>query len=176
MAKIVFGMNLSLDGYVDYQKFAPDPALFRHWIEHVRDLTGSVYGRRMYEIMRYWDDEHAEWTPEHREFAAAWRSLPKWVVSRSLKSVGPNATLVADDVETAIRGLKERFDGEISASGPVLAQSLTELGLIDEYRLYLHPVVLGRGEPFFAGPRPPLRLVDANRIGTEVIKLTYVPA
>ena len=176
MTKIVFGMNVSLDGYVDYQEFAPDAALFRHWIEHVRDLTGSIYGRRMYDVMRYWDDDHPEWTSEQRDFAVAWRSQPKWVVSRSLKSVGPNATLVSDNIEGTIRGLRARLTGEISASGPKLAQSLTDLGLIDEYRLYLHPVVLGRGKPFFAGPRPPLRLVASDRIGGEVIRLTYVPA
>ncbi|WP_342362642.1 dihydrofolate reductase family protein [Terrarubrum flagellatum] len=176
MAKIVFGMNQSLDGYVDHDKFSPDPALFRHWIEHVRGVTGSVYGRRMYEVMRYWDEDHPEWAPELRDFATAWRSLPKWVVSRSLKSVGPNATLVADDVETVIRGLKAQHVGEISVSGPHLAQSLTDLGLVDEYRLYLHPVVLGRGKPFFAGPRPPLRLVANDRIGERAIRLTYVPA
>ncbi|MER8707193.1 dihydrofolate reductase family protein [Mesorhizobium sp. M1088] len=176
MAKLVFGMNLSLDGYVDHQEFGPDPALFRHWIDHVRDLTGSIYGRRIYEVMRYWDDNHPEWTPEQRDFAMAWRSLPKWVVSRSLKSIGPNATLVMDDVEVVIRGLKTRLAGEISASGPELAQSLTDLGLIDEYRLYFHPVVLGHGKPFFTGRRPPLRLVASDRIGGEVIRLTYVPA
>jgi dihydrofolate reductase len=176
MAKLVFGMNVSLDGYVDHQEFAPDPALFRHWIEHVRDLTGSVYGRRMYEVMRYFDEDHPEWSAEVREFAAAWRRQPKWVVSRSLKSVGPNATLVSDDVDAAIRGLKARLAGEISVSGPDLARSLTDLGLIDEYRLYFHPVVLGRGTPFFAGPRPPLRLVASDRIGEDAIRLTYVPA
>src|SRR5918994_6921253 len=99
MAKLVFGMNQSLDGYVDHQEFAPGPALFRHWIEHVRGLTGSVYGRRMYEVMRYWDEDRPEWSAEQHEFAAAWRSQPKWVVSRSLKSVGPNATLVSDGIE-----------------------------------------------------------------------------
>lgn len=176
MAKIVFGMNLSLDGYVDHEKFAPDPALFRHWIEHVRGLTCSVYGRRMYEIMRYWDEDQPDWSPEHRDFATAWRNQPKWVVSRSLKSVGPNAELVVDDVEAAIRGLKARLTGEIAVSGTVLAQSLTELGLVDEYRLYFHPVVLGHGKPFFAGPRPPLRLVASDRIGEDAIRLTYVPA
>lgn len=176
MAKLVFGMNLSLDGYVDHEAFAPDPTLFRHWIEHVRGLTGSVYGRRMYETMRYWDEDHPEWTPDLRDFAAAWRGLPKWVVSCSLKSVGPNATLVSDDVAAVVRGLKDELDGEISVSGPELAQSLTELGLIDEYWLYLHPVVLGRGKPFFAGPRPRLRLVANDLIGKDVIRLTYVPA
>jgi dihydrofolate reductase len=135
-----------------------------------------VYGRRMYEIMRYWDEDQSEWGAEERVFADAWRSQPKWVVSRTLKSVGPNATLVAHDLEGAIRKLKAESDGEIEVAGPVLAQSLTELGLIDEYRIYLHPVVLGHGSPYFAGPRPPLRLVSHDRIGEDVIRLTYIPA
>jgi dihydrofolate reductase len=150
--------------------------LFHHFIEQTRGLAGSVYGRRMYEVMRYWDDDHPEWTPEFREFAAAWRSQPKWVVSRSLKSVGPNTTLVADDIEAVIRGLKARLVGEIEVAGPELAGSLTDLGLIDEYRLYFRPVVLGRGKPFFAGPRPPLRLLASDLIGEDAIRLTYVPA
>ena len=176
MAKLVFGMNQSLDGYVDHQEFAPGPALFRHFIEQVRGLTGSVYGRRMYEVMRYWDEDLPEWGAEERDFAAAWRSQPKWVVSRSLKSVGPNATLVEDDIEAAMRGLKARLVGEIEVAGPDLAGSLSDLALIDEYRLYLHPVVLGRGKPYFAGPRPRLRLVASDPIGEDVIRLTYVPA
>ncbi|HEY2034307.1 MAG TPA: dihydrofolate reductase family protein [Rhizomicrobium sp.] len=174
MAKFVFGMNQSLDGYIDHDKFAPDPVLFRHFIEQVRGLTGSVYGRRIYEIMRYWDEDSAEWGAEERDFAAAWRDQPKWVVSRSLKSVGPNATLVTDDIETVIRRLKAERTGEIEVAGPELAGSLADL--IDEYRLYLHPVVLGGGKPFFTGPRPPLRLVASDRIGEDVIRLAYVPA
>ncbi len=176
MAKLVFGMNLSLDGYVDHEKMRTGPALFRHWIEHVRGLAGSVYGRRMYEVMRYWDEDDPKWDAERREFAAAWRRQPKWVASRTLKSVGPNATLVEDDLEGAIRGLKAQLVGEMAVSGPDLARSLTDLGLIDEYRLYLHPVVLGRGTPFFAGSRPPLRLVASDRVGEDVIRLTYAPA
>jgi len=176
MAKLVYGMNQSLDGYVDHLEFRPSPELFRHFIEQVRDLTGSVYGRAMYEVMRYWDDDRPEWVAEERDFAAAWRNQPKWVVSRSLKSVGPNATLVEGDIEAVIRGLKAQLVGEIDVSGPELAASLTALGLIDEYRLYLHPVVLGRGKPFFAGPRPPLHLVSRDLIGEDVIRLTYVPA
>ena len=176
MAKLVFGMNQSLDGYVDHQAFSPGPALFRHFIEQVRDLTGSVYGRRMYEVMRYWDEDDPEWGAEERDFAAAWRRQPKWVVSRSLKSVGPNATLVEGDLEAVIRGLKAQLDGEIEVAGPDLARGLTDLGLIDEYQLYLHPVVLGRGTPFFAGPRPPLRLAASDLIAEDVIRLTYVPA
>jgi dihydrofolate reductase len=173
MAKLIFGMNLSLDGYVDHERFVPEPKLFRHWIERARTASGSVYGRRMYEIMRYWDDDRSEWGLEQQEYALAWRNMPKWVVSRSLKSVGPNATLITGDPEETIRDLKTRLSGEVSVSGPVLAHSLA--GLVDEYRLYFHPVVLGGGAPFFAGPRPRLRLTASDRIGAEVIRLTCVP-
>lgn len=176
MANFVFGMNLSLDGYVDHERFAPGPGLFRHWIEQVRGISGSIYGRRIYELMRYWDEDRPGWTDDEHDFAEAWREQPKWVVSRSLKSVGPNTTLVSDDIETVIRRLKDELDGEVDVSGTVLAQSLTDLGLIDEYRLYFHPVVLGDGKPFFAGPRPRLRLVANEMMDEDVIRLTYVPA
>jgi dihydrofolate reductase len=176
MAKLVFGMNQSLDGYVDHQAFAPGPTLFRHFIAEAQEQAGAVYGRRMYEVMRYWDDDQPDWETAEQAFAAAWRSQPKWVVSRSLNSVGPNATLVAEDLAGAIRALKAERDGEIEVAGPQLAHSLTELGLIDEYRIYLHPVVLGHGKPYFAGPRPPLRLMTCDRMGEDVLRLTYVPA
>ena len=176
MARLVFGMNQSLDGYVDHTAFAPGPALFRHFIEEAERQAGSLYGRKVYEAMRYWDEEHPEWIADERAFAAAWRKQPKWVVSRTLETVGPNATLVGKDLERAVRELKAGREGEIEVAGPALAQSLTELGLIDEYRIYLHPVVLGHGKPYFAGPRPPLRLIAHDRIGKDVVRLSYVPA
>jgi len=177
MAKLIFGLQQSIDGYVDHMEVGPPgPLLSRHFMEHVRNLAGCVYGRRTYEIMRYWDEDQPDWGAEELDFAAAWRSLPKWVVSRSLKSVGPNATLVQDDIGTVLRELKSRLVGEIDVAGPDLVRSLTDLGLVDEYRLYIRPVVLGRGTPFFAGPRPPLRLVASDLIGEEAIRLTYVPA
>ena len=176
MAKLVYGLNQSLDGYVNHQNFAPGPVVFRHFVEHVGGLTGIVYGRGMYEVMRYWDEDVPDWDANERDYAAAWRSRPKWVVSRSLKSVGPNATLVSDDVEAVIRRLKAELDGEIEVGGPNLARSLTDAGLIDEYRIYLRPVVHGSGKPFFAGPPPPLHLVATDLLGEDVIRLTYVPA
>ena len=177
MAKLVFAMMQSLDGYVDHMELGPPaPVVSRHFLQQVRGLTGLLYGRRTYEVMRYWDEDLSDWDAQDRDFAAAWRRQPKWVVSRSLKSVGPNATLVEDEVEAAVRGLKARLDGEIQVGGPVLAKSLSDLGIIDEYRLYLRPVVLGRGKPYFAGPRPPLRLVASDLIAEDVIRLTYVPA
>jgi len=178
MAKLIFGLNVSLDGYVDHQEFggAPDAALFRHFIDQTRGLTCIIYGRRMYEVMRYWDEEVPDWGVEERAFATAWQSRRKWVVSGSLISVGPNAVLVADDVQTAIRKLKAELAGEIEVAGPELVQSLTDHGLIDEYRLYFRPFVLGRGTPFAARARPPLRLVASDLIGEDTIRLTYVPA
>ena len=176
MARLVFGMNVSLDGYVDHMKFAPSPALFRQFIAEAEGQAGSIYGRRMYEIMRYWDDDQPEWDDEEQAFAAAWRTQPKWVVSRSLKSVGANASLVGDDLEGAIRTLKAERDGEIEVAGPDLAQSLTELGLIDEYRIYLHPVVLGDGTPYFGGTRPRLRLISHDQVDGDVIRLSYALA
>jgi dihydrofolate reductase len=176
MAKIVYGLQQSLDGYVDHLELGPDPSLFRHFMQHVRNLTGVVQGRRMYEIMRYWEENLPDWDAEQRDFATAWRRLPKWVVSRTLKSVGPNATLVGNDLEAAILQLKAQQVGDIDVAGPDLAGSLTRLGLIDEYRLYLRPVVLGAGTPYFSGPRPPLRLVANDLIAKDVIRLTYVPA
>lgn len=174
MAKLVFGMNLSLDGYVDHLEMRTGPALFRHWIEHVRGLSGSIYGRHIYELMRYWDEDRPEWSADQQEFAAAWRRHPKWVVSRTLTSVGPNAKLVSQDVEAEMRDLKARLTGEIAVAGPEVAHSLA--GLVDEYRLYFQPFVLGRGKPFFAGPRPPLRFVRADLVGEDTMRLTYVPA
>ena len=176
MAKLVFGMNQSLDGYVDHMAFAPDATLFRHFIEEAEGQAGSIYGRRMYEIMRYWDENRPEWGADEQAFAEAWRRQPKWVVSRSLKTLGPNATLVEEDLEGAMGALKAGREGEIEVAGPTLAKSLTELGLIDEYRIYLHPVVLGHGTRYFAGARPPLRLAAHERIGKDVIRLSYVPA
>lgn len=177
MAKLVYGLSQSLDGYVDHMKLGPPaPAAFRHFTELVRGATGLIYGRRTYEIMRYWEEDLPDWDAEDREFAVVWRSQTKWVVSRSLKAVGPNSTLIAGDFENSIRRLKAELAGEIQVAGPVLAQSLTDAGLIDEYRLYLRPVVLGGGQPFFAGPRPPLHLAASDLIADDLIRLTYVPA
>lgn len=182
MAKFVFEMNVSLDGYTDHEALGPpDAVLFKYFIELTRNTAGAIYGRGLYEVMRYWDgDTWSQNDPavgdDLRAFAEAWRAMPKWVVSRSLKSVGPNATLIDGDFETEMRKLKTDLDGEIEVGGPKLAASLTALGLIDEYRLMLHPVVLGRGRPFFVGPTPRLKLVASDRIGEHAIRLKYSPA
>lgn len=180
MGTLVFGMMQSLDGYVagppgGPQMPPPGEALHRHFNDQVRGAAGILYGRRMYEVMRYWDTDHPDWGPVERDFADAWRPKPKWVVSRTLKDVGPNATLVGDDLGAFVTSLRAELDGEIDVSGPELAAGLAALGLLDEYRLYLRPFVLGGGKPYFAGARPPLRLVGAEPIGEDAVRVTYVP-
>ena len=126
--------------------------------------------------MRYWDEDRPEWGAVEHDFAAAWRAQPKWVASHSLKSVGANATLVGDDVEVFVRRLKAKVEGDIDVAGPDLAGSLTDLGLIDEYHLSFRPFVRARSKPYFAGPRPPLRLVATNPVGEDAVRLTFVAA
>lgn len=178
MAKLVYGLNQSLDGYVDHdhEAFSISPRLFRFYTEELERQAGSIYGSKMYELMRYWDGEKPEWGAAEQAYATAWQKMPKWVVSKSFSSVGPNATLVTGDLESAIRALKSEREGEFEVGGTKLAQSLTDLGLIDEYHIYLHPVVLGHGTPYFAGPRPRLRLLSHDLIDTDVLRLIYVPA
>ena len=176
MASFTQSMNVSLDGYVDHDRFQPDDGLFRHWIGQVQGCKAGLYGRRMYEIMRYWDADDEAWTDDRRAFAEAWRAQRKWVVSTTLTEAGPNAEIVSDDVEAAIREIGATHEGEIPVCGTGLAQTVAGMGLMDEYRLYYHPVVLGHGTPFFAGPRPPLRLVGSDRIGAAAIRLRFVPA
>lgn len=180
MAKLVFGMMQSLDGYVDDIEGTltsippPGPQVFRHFLDVVASHAGAIYGRRIYELMRYWDVDRPEWDPDQREFAIAWRRHPKWVASRTLTSVGPNATLIQGDLVAFVRELKATVDGELDVAGPQLAAAVAPL--IDEYRLYFRPYVLGTGKPYFAGARPPLRLVASDRIGEDVVRLTCVPA
>jgi len=179
MGKIVFGMMQSLDGYIagatgGPQLPRPGDRLHRHFNDHVRGLAGIVYGRRMYEVMRYWDDDQPDWGDVEFDFAAAWRARPKWVASRTLKSVGPNATLIDDDVVGFVRKLKRDINGEIDVAGPELAGLLTASALIDEYRLYFRPFVLGGGKPYFAGPRPALHLVGTESVGEDAVRLTYI--
>jgi len=204
MARLVFGMMQSLDGYVagvggaidrfvadaagvasapesDDLVGAPDlpppgPELGRYFNDRARGMAGSLYGRRMYHVMRYWDEDRPEWDEIEHNFAAVWRGQPKWVVSQTLKSVGPNATLVSDDVEAFVRRLKSEIDGEIDVAGPTLAATLTDLGLIDEYHLYFRPFVLGGGKPYFASPCRPLRHVSTSLMGEDAVKLVLVPA
>lgn len=175
MAKLYFGMNQSLDGYVDHTRFAPSPGLFQHFIEQTRAVSGSIFGRALYELMAYWDEAQEGWGPAEHEFSKAMRDNHKWVVSSTLTSVGPNAELLGPDWVSDVRRIKAEVEGDVEVGGPQLAGKLTELDLIDEYRIYLHPVVLGDGTPFFAAERPRLRLTGSTRLDGDVMLLTYEP-
>lgn len=181
MGRFVYGMMQSLDGYIEgpvgnLQLGPPDPPVFRHFVEHVRDLSGILYGRRMYEVMRYWDEEQSGWGSDEHDFAEAWRAKPKWVASRSTPSLGPSATRVRGNLVDFARELRAAREGDFDVAGAELANELSVAGLIDEYRLYLRPQVLLAGKPYFRGQVPPLRLQDLRRIGEDVAQLIYVPA
>lgn len=173
MARFVSSMNVSLDGYVDHDRMAPDADVFRHWIEAVKRTPNCLHGRKVYELMRYWESDQPGWGDAEREFAQAWRAQKKWVVSQSLTGVGPNATLISSDIQATVHRLKDQLPGQVDVSGTILTQSLADWGLMDEYRLVCHPVALGSGKPFFAGPRAPMQLTASDRIGDKVICLTY---
>ena len=181
MGRLIYGMMQSLDGYIDgpeggVQLGPPDPIVFHHFLEHVHGVDSLLYGRRMYEVMRYWDEEHPEFDQNEFKFAEVWRSKRKWVATRSLASVGPNAALVRGDVIDFARKLKEEREGDIDVAGAELANVLSTARLIDEYRLYFRPCVLGSGgKPYFADSPPPLRLVKHEAIGQNLVRLTYVP-
>ena len=152
MGRLIFGMMQSLDGYIDgpagdVQLGPPGPILSRHFTDYVRGSDGLLYGRRMYEIMRYWDEDQPGWDEIEHDFAQAWRPKPKWVASRSLTSVGPNATLVQGDLIDFAASLKSERVGDIDVAGAELANVLSAAGLVDEYRLYFRPYVLGAGKP-----------------------------
>ena len=182
MGHVVFAMHTSLDGFVSGASGGPEdfPApseeLHRHFNELERNTALSLYGRAMYGDMRYWDTEDPTWGPVHREYAEAWRATPKVVVSTTLAEVGPNATLVSQDVDAELRRIVDSTDGDIEVAGPTLASTLTRLGLIDEYRLYQRAMAFGEGKPYFAAGMPvDLRLLDVEMLPDDTVLLRYQP-
>ncbi|MBZ9710194.1 dihydrofolate reductase family protein [Mesorhizobium sp. ESP7-2] len=177
-------MLTSLDGYIarsdeDIGLPVPETELHQHFNDMMRQASAVLAGRRMYETMRFWDSPERETGADEvgRDFAHAWRETPKIVFSTRLRQVGLNARLVSGDAENTVRSLKEQTGGLVILGGADLAASLTRAGLIDEYRLYMHPVVLGGGKPYF---QPGLSLA-LKPLGTEsltqgVTLLRYAPA
>lgn len=182
MGRIVYGMLQSIDGFIadeDGRITLPVPGarLHRHFNEGMRATALSIYGRRMWETMRYWAAPDPDRDEVGAEFAALWQATPKVVVSSTLAEAPTGVTLVRSNVVGAVRALKAEVDGDIEVSGATLAAGLGAAGLIDEYRLYVQPVVLGSGIPYFArGFRPDLALVGAEQLPQEVVLLRYAPA
>ncbi|OHV86237.1 dihydrofolate reductase family protein [Mesorhizobium sp. ORS 3428] len=183
MARIVYSMLVSLDGYIagtdgNIDLPIPEEELHRHFNEEMRRTVIALCGRRMYETMRFWDSPDRE-TSDHeveRDFALAWRETPKIVFSTTLGAVGANARLVDRDAVGVGRSLKAETEGQISVGGAELAGHLSRAGLIDEYRLYMHPVVLGGGKPYFqSGLSFALTPLGAERLSQGVTLLRYAP-
>ncbi|TIO07998.1 dihydrofolate reductase family protein [Mesorhizobium sp.] len=184
MARIVYAMLMSLDGYIagpdgSIALPVPEGGLHRHFNDMMRQTSIALCGRRMYEVMRFWDSPDREIGTGDVEvdFAHAWRETPKIVFSTTLREVGPNARLVQGDVEDVARSLKSEADGQITVAGADLAAHLARSGLIDEYRLYMHPVVLGGGKPYFqSGLSLRLKPLGMENLTQGVTLLRYAPA
>lgn len=184
MAKIIYSMLTSLDGYIARSDEhiglpVPETELHQHFNDIMRQSAAVLAGRRMYETMIFWDSPERETgaSEVERDFANAWRSTPKIVFSTTLAHVGPNARLVNHGALAAVRSLKEETDGPIILGGADLAASLARAGLIDEYRLYAHPVVLGGGKPYFqSGLSLTLTPLGTESLSQGVTLLRYAPA
>ena len=182
MGHVIFGMNTSVDGYVAGPAGSaddmpgPSDELHQYFNDLQRSAALSLYGRELYADMHYWDTDDPHWTAVQKEFATVWRETPKVVVSTMLSEVGPNATLVSGDVDAQLQRIVAETDGEIDVGGPTLAATLVRLGLVDEYRLYQRPVVLGGGKPFFPEGAPSgVSLLDVEMLPEDTVLLRYQP-
>ena len=182
MRPVIYSMGVSLDGYVagpggEIGWAAPDAELHRFHNEQARELDLHLLGSRLYEVMTYWEtaEERNASAPEHElEFARIWKRLPKLVYSKSLEAVEGNTRLSRGDAVQEVRALKAQDGGPIGVGGAALAASLTAEGLVDEYRLFVSPVVLGGGKPFFAGDtHVDLELVETRTFSSRVVYLRY---
>ena len=183
MGTVVFAMNTSVDGYVSGPSMSPadmpppGDELHQHFNDLQRSAALSMYGRVLYGDMQYWEADDPDWNGVAQEYATVWRETPKVVVSTTLTEVGPNTTLISEDVDAELRRIVESTDGEIDVGGPTLAATMTRLGLIDEFRIYQRPLVLGSGKPFFAeGSLPELSLLDVEVLPDDTVLLRYQPA
>jgi dihydrofolate reductase len=182
MGHVIFGMNASVDGYVSGESGTPDdmpvpgPELHQYFNDLLRSAALCLYGRKLYSDMQYWDTDDPEWGAVEKDFASAWQETPKVVVSTTLDEVGDNATLVSSDVEAELRRIVEETEGEIDVGGATLAATLAGLGLIDEYRIYARPLVLGGGKPLFAaGTSLELALLGVETLPEDTVLLRYQP-
>ena len=182
MRSVTYSMNVSLDGYIvgpdgSFDWTAPDPEVFRFWIDEIRGVGVHLMGRRLYETMLYWETaDKASLDDAELEWAALWNPLPKVVFSTTLSEVQGNARLASGDVAAEIERLRaEPGEGEIAIGGATLAAEVAALGLIDEYRPMVYPVLVGGGIPFFPQRerRVDLELVETRTFSSGVVYLRY---
>jgi len=182
MRRLIYSMGVSLDGFIagpggEIDWSAPDEELHRFHNEQTRELGAHLCGRRLYEVMAYWETADADPSlPEPElEFARIWQNLPKIVFSKTLEKVEGNARLVRDGVAEEVARLKGQPGKDLAVGGAGLASTLVELGVVDEYRLFVSPVVLGGGSPYFPplDERIDLELVETRTFGSPVVYLRY---
>jgi dihydrofolate reductase len=182
MRKLIYSFGVSLDGFIagpdgGFDWAAPDDELHRFHNEQARELGAHLYGRRLYETMVWWEtvDEDPS-APEHiLEFAGIWKATPKIVFSTTLERVEGNARLVRDGAGEEVARLKEEPGGDLAVGGAGLASTFIKLGLVDEYRLFVNPVVVGGGTPYFPSlnERIDLELVETREFGSRVVYVRY---
>ncbi|MWA05671.1 dihydrofolate reductase [Actinomadura sp. LD22] len=183
MRKIIVSITTSLDGFIEgpgreIDWHAVDEELHQHFNDRLRGMSAFISGRVTWELMAgYWPtaDADPDCSPAERAFAGIWRDMPKIVYSRTLRSAGWNTEIRREVVAEEIRALKERPGGDMALGGPDLAASFRALDLIDEYCVYVDPILLGRGKPLFTdfGHRTALTLAETRTFGNGVVMLRY---
>ena len=182
MGKVIYLMNVSLDGFVEgpdgrFEWSRPDEEVHRFHNQTAREMSAFLYGRRMYETMAGWQNlgEDPSLPDYIVEFARLWRATPKIVFSSTLKAVGENCRLAGGDVAAELTSLKQRPGGDLGVSGPGLASTLARLGLVDEYRLVVYPVIVGGGKPYFPvlDQAVSLRLLETRTFRCGAVYLRY---
>lgn len=186
MGKLIYLMNVSLDGFIETSDHSldwtrVDDELHGWFNDHMRDVAASFYGRRLYEVMAaYWPtaDSDPEATETTLEFGRLWRATPRIVFSRTLDSVDHNSRLATGDVEDELTRARQEFDGDIEVGGANLAAQFIRRGLVDEFGLVIHPVVIGAGTPFFPETESPipLRQIATQRFASGVVYVGYETA
>lgn len=179
MSKLVYITNMSLDGYIEDDtgnfNWVSPARVFDFITELLRTIGTHLYGRRLYETMACWGAPVEEYPPEHRDFASVWQKAEKIVFSRTLTDATTSNTRIERDFDReAIRKLKRDSEHDIIVGGAELAGLAIEAGLVDEYRLFINPVVVGGGKPAFrAGLRANLELLETRRFDTGVVHVRY---
>jgi dihydrofolate reductase len=186
MGRLLYTLNVSLDGFVegpnhDLSWTQVDDELHSWFNQHHRELDASLYGRGLYELMAgAWPDiaEDASASPVMREYGQIWLATPRYVFSSTLESVAHNSTLVRGDIREELARIRERHAGDLEVGGATLAHAFIRAGLVDQYRMVVHPVVVGRGTPYFPPLDQPLhlRLIDSKAFASGAQMLAYVPA